>query len=168
MKTNIIFSILFALGGASTAAAWARYEECSEAGINTEKQCYAQCRTFPNRRWSADVKFDYKGLVTQCTCNLTSKRGSDSGLPSENIWQCTRSKPEPEPKKTEENCNKQGIKTWNDCQAHCKSLSGNWHASVKGRTYENITECTCKYGSHRQNTYTCTRKPTTGSYLRSD
>jgi hypothetical protein len=66
-------------------------------------------------------------------------------------------------------CKEFDIQTEQDCNDHCKDISGgNWKGSVSGPADE-ITECMCTFSASKEaienglpatNVFTCTRKPT--------
>ena len=99
---SILSAILLATLGASPASAvatgWAMAETCGD-NMNTAEDCYAKCKTLAEGgAWNANVKLGFNGELTECKCVIHSPNAAP-GLPTENIWTCTREPQKPEPKK---------------------------------------------------------------------
>ena len=91
---SIISAILLATLGASPASAiatgWAMAEMCGD-DMNTSEDCHAKCKTLSEGgAWNANVKFGFKGELTECKCVITDPNAAAQGLPTENHWTCTR------------------------------------------------------------------------------
>jgi len=165
MKFNAIISILLLFAAGVDAQAEA--VDCKDFDIKNKSDCQAECKSRASGNgWSIKVKYDADGNLTKCDCTYSTGNNPDeNGLPAEGVFFCTTERtPEP-PVSTTEVC-PESIKTWDDCQNHCKSLSGNYSVSYNGYSPERLTKCTCNYGPNRQNSYTCTRKASVESYLR--
>lgn len=149
----------------------AEFGECKDFGIITQDDCSAECKSRASgksRRWNVGFSFDADGKLTECECRYsTGNNPEENGLPSEGIFSCTSVSEEEPPVNTTEEC-PGSIKTWTQCQTYCKSLSNNFHVSFKGRSRDDLTQCTCNYGPNRQNNYTCTRTRGEKSFLRSN
>ncbi len=149
----------------------AEFGECKDFGIITSDDCSAECKSRASgksRRWKTGFSFDADGKLTDCECRYsTGNNPEENGLPSEGIFSCTSVSEEEPPVNTTEEC-PDSITTWTQCQTYCKSLSNNFHVSFKGRSRDDLTQCTCNYGPNRQNNYTCTRTRDEKSFLRSN
>ena len=144
--------------------AQAEFGFCEDFDIVDSNDCVAECKARGRRRrWSTNQTYDSEGDLTQCECTYTTGSAPwHDGLPTEGTFTCTRESIEAPVHKIED-C-PASIKTWEQCLSYCKRQSGNFHASYRGRSKEELTRCDCEYGKNRQNTYSCTRS----LYLRSN
>ena len=167
VNANISVLLLFAVG----ADAQALSGDCKDFKISNSKQCSAYCKSLAmgNRRyWSNNEEFDGDNNLTSCECRFSTGNSPETnGLPTEGAFTCTTNIQPETPVYTKEEC-PSSIKTWDQCQSKCKSFSSNRSVSYKGRSANQLTNCTCNYGLGRKNTYICTRKNNVESYLRSN
>ena len=142
-------ALLNANGGAA-------FGDCeNDFGIFTSEDCSAECQKRSNGMGSKwNIRNDCDGKLTLCECTYTMGNLEVDGLPAEGCFTCTSKEPVVN---ITEAC-PDSINTFAQCKAHCKSLSSNFYVSFKGRSEDELSQCTCNYGQNLQSSYTCTRE----------